>query len=89
NEISHIFRTDVDDREESVAKKIREAQMEWIPVMIVVGKEEMESGMISVSTRDGKRFHTTVNEFIKTYSKNLKYTEGLNMPYLISKRSDL
>ncbi|MEM0356243.1 MAG: threonine--tRNA ligase [Candidatus Anstonellales archaeon] len=89
NEISHMFRTDVDDREESVAKKIREAQMEWIPVMIVVGKEEMESGMISVSTRDGKRFHTTVNEFIKTYSKNLKYTESLNMPYLISKRGDL
>lgn len=89
NEISHIFRTDVDDREESVAKKIREAQMEWIPVIIVVGKEEMESGMISVSTRDGKRFHTTVNEFIKTYSKNLKYTESLNMPYLISKRGDL
>jgi len=89
NEISHMFRTDIDDREESVAKKIREAQMEWIPVMIVVGKEEMESGMISVSTRDGKRFHTTINEFIKTYSKNLKYTESLNMPYLISKRGDL
>ncbi|MEM2054166.1 MAG: threonine--tRNA ligase [Candidatus Anstonellales archaeon] len=89
NEISHMFRTDIDDREESVAKKIREAQMEWIPVMIVVGKEEMESGMISVSTRDGKRFHTTINEFIKTYSKNLKYIESLNMPYLISKRGDL
>ena len=37
-------RADIDDREESVSKKIRDAEREWIPIIIVVGEEERRSG---------------------------------------------
>ncbi len=38
----HI-RTDIDDREESVSRKIRDAEQEWIPIIIVVGEKESSS----------------------------------------------
>ena len=34
------IRTDIDDREESVGRKIRDAEKEWIPLIIVVGEKE-------------------------------------------------
>jgi len=36
-------RTDIDDREESVSKKIREAEQEWVPIIVVVGEKESNS----------------------------------------------
>ncbi len=36
-------RADIDDREESVGKKIRKAEKEWIPIIIVVGDKEKTS----------------------------------------------
>ncbi len=44
-------RVDIDDRDESVGKKIRNAGMEWIPYVVVVGDNEMESGMLNVTIR--------------------------------------
>ena len=38
----HI-RADIDDREESVSRKIRDAEKEWIPIIIVVGEKEKNS----------------------------------------------
>ncbi len=38
----HI-RADIDDREESVSRKIRDAEKEWIPMIIVVGEKESKS----------------------------------------------
>ena len=37
------IRVDIDDREESVSRKIRDAEREWIPIIIVVGEKERES----------------------------------------------
>ena len=37
-------RTDFDDRDESVGKKIRESGMDWDPYVVVVGDAEVESG---------------------------------------------
>ena len=42
------FRADVDYRKESVGKKIRDAEMEKIPYMLVVGDKEEDSGSVSV-----------------------------------------
>lgn len=44
-------RCDIDDREESVGKKIREAGMEWIPYVAVVGDDEIDSGRLTVTIR--------------------------------------
>jgi threonyl-tRNA synthetase len=44
-------RVDIDDREDTVGKKIREAGREWIPYVVVVGDSELESGTINVTIR--------------------------------------
>ena len=45
------FRTDVDDRDETVGKKIRDAGREWIPYVVVIGDEELASGKLTVTVR--------------------------------------
>ena len=44
-------RCDVDDRDESVGKKVREAGMDWVPWVIVVGDEEVSSKKLTVTVR--------------------------------------
>ncbi len=57
NEVAHKIeenakcRLDIDDREETVNKKIRDAGMEWIPYVVVVGDEEVSTGNITVTVR--------------------------------------
>jgi len=46
-------RTERDARDEKLGKKIRDAQMEKIPYMLVIGAKEAESGTVSVRTRTG------------------------------------
>ena len=48
------FRVEVDERPESISRKIRESQLEKIPYMLIVGDKERESSTISVRDRDGK-----------------------------------
>ena len=45
------FRTDVDDRDETVSKKIRDAGREWIPYVVVIGDDELASGSLTVTVR--------------------------------------
>ncbi|MDO8842538.1 threonine--tRNA ligase [Methanocalculus sp.] len=45
------IRVDLDDREESVGKKIREAGMDWVPFVVVIGDQEEESGVLTVTIR--------------------------------------
>jgi len=45
------FRTDIDDRDETVGKKIRDAGREWVPYVAVIGDEELASGQLSVTIR--------------------------------------
>ena len=48
------FRAEVDERNEKIGKKIREATLEKIPYMLVVGDRDMEAGTVSVRTRRGE-----------------------------------
>jgi threonyl-tRNA synthetase len=48
------LRTELDDRDESVGKKIREATLQKIPYQIILGEKEMKSGKVAVRTREGK-----------------------------------
>jgi threonyl-tRNA synthetase len=45
------IRCDIDDRDESVGKKVREAGMDWVPYVIVIGDEEMASKKLTVTIR--------------------------------------
>ncbi len=45
------YRVDFDDRDEKLGKKIRQAEIEWIPYTIIIGKKEQEEQTISVRKR--------------------------------------
>ena len=83
------IRVDVDDRDESVGKKIRNAATEWIPYIFVVGDNEKESGVFSVTVREtGEKVDMTVDELIKEVldkTKGMPYRE-LPLPKDISTR---
>jgi threonyl-tRNA synthetase len=49
------LRYEVDDRSESLGKKIREATNQKIPVMLIVGPKDMEAGEVSVRTQEGEQ----------------------------------
>lgn len=75
------IRTIVDIRDEKLGYKIREARMQKIPYMLIIGKEEQEDGEVSVRSRDlgdlGKMkiedFINVVKEEIEEYSLNSKF----------------
>ena len=48
-------RVDIDDREDTVGKKVREAGREWVPYVVVVGDKEVETGNINVTVRSESR----------------------------------
>jgi threonyl-tRNA synthetase len=48
---THV-RADIDDREESVSKKIRDAEKEWIPIIVVVGEKERKNNTVTPRFRD-------------------------------------
>ncbi|MHA1672247.1 MAG: threonine--tRNA ligase, partial [Promethearchaeota archaeon] len=48
---SKQIRCDLDDRDEKIGKKIRGAEIEWIPYTIVVGQKEMENNTVSIRKR--------------------------------------
>ncbi|MBD3388230.1 MAG: threonine--tRNA ligase [Candidatus Altiarchaeales archaeon] len=83
------IRVDVDDRNESMGKKIRQAEREWIPYIIVVGEKEMESGKVSVRVRGEKEQNTVVAEVVavevKEKSKNMPYRK-IPLSRLLSER---
>ena len=59
------IRAELDDRNEKLGYRIREAQMSKVPYMIVVGDEEMQSGTVTVRARiEGEGGKFTVDEFI-------------------------
>ena len=61
------IRATLDERNEKVNFKIREAQLQKIPFMLVVGDREQENGQVSVRNRkQGDRGVKTVAEFLAT-----------------------
>ncbi len=65
------FRVELDDRNEKIGYKIREAQLQKIPYVLVVGDREMENGTVSVRSRkeENKAIVMPVDEFIAMAKK--------------------
>jgi threonyl-tRNA synthetase len=67
------IRVQLDDRNEKIGYKIREAQMEKVPYMLVVGEKEMEAGQVAVRRRDkGDMGAIAADEFIATVCKDIE-----------------
>ncbi len=77
NEIKSEFlkneiRVELDDRNESIPKKVREAQLKKIPIMITVGDKEMQNKTLAIRTSDGKvEFNVKLNDFINKIKKKI------------------
>ena len=72
----------VDDRNEKIGYKIREAQMDKVPYMLVVGEKEAESGTVSVRRRDkGDTGAVSAEEFasaiLKEIAEKTAFCEGV------------
>ena len=85
-------RVDIDDRNESIGKRIREAEKEWIRYILVIGEKEANSQNLSIRDRqtgDVRKlsFDNFINE-IKGQTKEKPFT-GLNLPKYLSKRPNL
>ncbi|MBQ9516122.1 MAG: threonine--tRNA ligase, partial [Ruminococcus sp.] len=60
------MRVEVDDRSEKIGYKIREAQLQKIPYMIVIGDKDIENNTVSIRHRkDGDMGSMSLEEFIK------------------------
>ncbi|MEM5778184.1 MAG: threonine--tRNA ligase [Candidatus Aenigmatarchaeota archaeon] len=85
----NCIRADIDDRVERIEKKVRDSEVEWIPITLVVGKKEKENDIFTVRFREtGELKEMKLKEIInyvreKTKDKPFK---PLPLPKLISKR---
>ena len=69
---SYGLRTELDDRSETVGYKIRSAQLEKVPYMIVIGDKEAESGVVSVRRRgEGVIGEMSLDDFIARLQKEI------------------
>ena len=95
NKISlyHKIRLDIDNREESVGRKIRDAEKEWVPIIVVVGDRERNEKAFSPRFRSGD-----LGEGNRTYSVNELHdlimeqvrdfpSQALPLPLYLSKRA--
>ncbi|HBP43595.1 MAG TPA: threonine--tRNA ligase [Clostridiales bacterium] len=70
------IRVELDDRNEKIGKKIREAQLEKVPYMLVIGDKEVEEGKVSVRHRkEGDKGSMTIDEFLNMIKAEIKSKE--------------
>ena len=85
----NTIRADIDDRELSVAKKIREAESEWIHFILVIGDKEVDGNELVVRERLTKsQYGIALDNLIKNIKQETfdKPYLPLNLPVYLSKR---
>jgi len=81
-------RIDIDDRDEKVGKKIRDAEREWINLIIVYGDKEQSSGKLSIRVRSGEIEEMGLKELKREIDAGMTGFPFLPLPMdkLLSKR---
>ena len=82
-------RVDIDDRNETLGKRIRAAEREWIPLVIAVGDRELEGDTLPVRIRGEKGQRAMdVGELQASFAEQMagKVYRPLNLPRLLSMR---
>jgi len=83
------IRVDIDDRNESIGKRIRESEKEWIRYVLVIGEKEVGSENLSVRDRTQREVREiSFDNFVEeiTTQNADKPHSTLNLPPLLSKR---
>ncbi len=83
------IRTDVDDNDATIDKKIRAAELEWVPYICVIGDREAGSDVLTVRVRETKRQEKIeVTRLIEVIGMQVKGMPSapLTLPRLLTKR---
>ncbi|MBS7656363.1 MAG: threonine--tRNA ligase [Candidatus Bathyarchaeia archaeon] len=93
--LEHEVRADWDDRPLTMQKKVREAEMDWVPYIVVIGQKEVDSGTLAVRDRrlaeaqkPGKVRTMKLNELVSEIKEITrgKPFQKLPLPAELSKR---
>ncbi len=87
--IKENIRADIDDRVLHVGKKIRQAEVDWVPFIVVVGEKEQKANKINVRVRETKKQGlTTIKKLIDEIKKATAEMpfKPLPLPKELSKR---
>ncbi len=70
------LRAELDSRTESLNKKVREAQLQYIPLILTIGGKEKEAGTLSVRTLDGNvKYGVSHQHFLDTVLAHIRNRE--------------
>ena len=86
------IRVDIDDRNESISKRIRSAEKEWIQYILVIGEKEANSDNLNIRNRQtGVLEELSFDDFTDNLNEETrgKPFTGLNLPKHLSKRPNL
>ncbi len=86
------IRVDIDDRNDTIGKRIRDAEKEWISYVLVIGEKEVNSPSLSIRDRTtGNVRQLTTEDFVKEVKDitNGKPASKLNSAVLLSQRPQI
>ena len=90
--IEQNIRVDIDDRNDTIGKRIRDAEKEWISYVLVIGQKEVNSPKLSIRDRTtGDVRELSIEDFIKeiTNATRDKPISRLNSTLLLSQRPQI
>jgi threonyl-tRNA synthetase len=83
------LRVDLDDRDDTLQSRIRDAELSWVPYIIVLGEKEIKTGVLSVRSREqGKEVKASVEDLVSRIKSEIQNypSRPLTYPTLLSKR---
>ena len=83
------IRGDVDDRDETLSKKIREAETEWIHYVVIIGEKEVANNTVSIRERMTKKnYSESIMKLVTLIKDQIKEKPFLpiNLQEYLSKR---
>jgi threonyl-tRNA synthetase len=87
---ANCIRVDIDDTANTLQKRIREAETEWVPYIVVVGQKEIDTGTLSVRVREenGKVESLKLDDLVSQIKSRTegKPFKSLPLPRNLSKR---
>ena len=83
------LRVDLDDRDDTLQSRIREAELGWVPYVVVLGEREIKTGELSVRARgEGKEIKTSADGLISRIKGEVEGypMRALTYPKMLSQR---
>jgi len=73
---AHDIRGYIDDRSETIGRKIRDTELKRIPYMLIVGEKEMEAGAVAVRRQgEGDKGSVSLEAFVELFQEALAKEE--------------